>query len=50
MRYLLFIILFLLCGLTLLAQTKVALLGTGTPNPDPGHSGGSVASIIGTTS
>ncbi|NQU88661.1 MAG: MBL fold metallo-hydrolase [Mariniphaga sp.] len=32
------------------SQTKVVLLGTGTPNPDPEHSGGSVAIIIGTTS
>ncbi len=31
------------------AQTKVVLLGTGTPNPDPEHSGGSVAIIVGTT-
>jgi len=30
-------------------QTKVVLLGTGTPNPDPGHSGGSVAVIVGET-
>ena len=31
-------------------QTSVVLLGTGTPNPDPDHSGGSVAIIVGTTS
>ena len=31
------------------SQTKVVLLGTGTPNPDPEHSGGSVAIIVGTT-
>ncbi|MBT3382711.1 MAG: MBL fold metallo-hydrolase [Prolixibacteraceae bacterium] len=31
------------------AQTKVVLLGTGTPNPDPEHSGGSVAIVVGTT-
>ncbi|MBN1821455.1 MAG: MBL fold metallo-hydrolase [Prolixibacteraceae bacterium] len=33
-----------------MGQTKVVLLGTGTPNPDPEHSGGSVAIIVGTNS
>ncbi len=28
------------------AKTTVVLLGTGTPNPDPDHSGGSVAIIV----
>ncbi len=37
-------------GLMISAQTKVVLLGTGTPNPDPEHSGGSIAIVIGTTS
>ena len=31
------------------SQTKVVLLGTGTPNPDPEHSGGSVAIVVGNT-
>jgi ribonuclease BN (tRNA processing enzyme) len=30
----------------LAAQTKVILLGTGTPNPDPGHAGSSVAILV----
>jgi ribonuclease Z len=29
------------------AQTKVILLGTGTPNPDPKHAGSSVAIVVG---
>jgi ribonuclease Z len=29
--------------------TKVAFLGTGTPNPDPGHSGNSVAIVVNDT-
>lgn len=44
------LILFLLVQLAINAQTKVVLLGTGTPNADPEHSGGSVAIIVGTTS
>ena len=39
----------LLLGLTtapLAAQTKVVLLGTGTPNPDPERSGPSVAVVV----
>ncbi len=31
------------------AQTKVILLGTGTPNPDPEHAGSSVAIVVGDT-
>jgi ribonuclease BN (tRNA processing enzyme) len=30
----------------LAAQTKVVLLGTGTPNPDPDHAGSSVAVLV----
>jgi len=30
----------------LVAQTKVVLLGTGTPNPDPDHAGSSVAILV----
>jgi ribonuclease BN (tRNA processing enzyme) len=41
---------FLILTLSSFAQTKVVLLGTGTPNPDPGQSGGSVAIVVGTTS
>lgn len=50
MKYLLFFLFFLFIGFNITAQTKVVLLGTGTPNPDPEHSGGSVAIIVGTTS
>ena len=39
----------LLCFISAGAKTKVVLLGTGTPNPDPEHLGGSVAVIVGTT-
>lgn len=45
MKNLLFIILTLFSGISI-AQTKVVLLGTGTPNPDPAHSGGSVAIVV----
>ncbi len=31
------------------AQTKVILLGTGTPNPDPQHAGSSVVILVGET-
>lgn len=34
---------------TTFAQTKVILLGTGTPNPDPEHAGSSVAIIVNDT-
>lgn len=40
------LILFLIISAFSPAQTKVVLLGTGTPNPDPEHSGGSVAIIV----
>ena len=47
-----FILLFLMActGIVNSAQTKVVLLGTGTPNPDPEHAGSSVAIIVGETS
>lgn len=32
------------------AQTKVVLLGTGTPNADPGHAGSCVAILVGNSS
>ncbi len=40
----------LFAGYFSLGQTSVVFLGTGTPNPDPEHSGGSVAIVVGTTS
>jgi ribonuclease BN (tRNA processing enzyme) len=39
----------LFLSFSLMAQTKVVLLGTGTPNPDPDHAGSSVAIIVGDT-
>lgn len=47
-----FILLFLLAfnSIVISAQTKVVLLGTGTPNPDPEHAGSSVAIIVGQAS
>ncbi len=38
---------FLIMGLQLAARTTVAILGSGNPNPDPKHSGCSVAIIVG---
>ena len=52
----LFMLLFLMAALTAVgnqtesAKTKVVLLGTGTPNPDPEHSGCSVAVVVNETS
>lgn len=43
------LLLFFLVNSISFAQTKVVLLGTGTPNPDPEHSGGNVAIVVGTT-
>lgn len=40
---------FLFFALNLFGQTKVVLLGTGTPNPDPKHAGSSIAILVGET-
>jgi len=48
MRILLIIVIFF-CPTILMGQTKLVLLGTGTPNPDPEHSGCSLAILIDTT-
>lgn len=42
-----FLIGFLFISIIGNCQTKVVLLGTGTPNPDPEHSGGSIAIVVG---
>lgn len=41
-----FITLFLTLTIFSSAQTKVVLLGTGTPNPDPAHAGSSLAILV----
>lgn len=50
MKILSVFLIILFFALNLFGQTKVVLLGAGTPNADPEHSGGSVAIIVGTTS
>lgn len=42
-----YLALFLTISANLFGQVKVALLGTGTPNPDPEHSGCSIAICVG---
>lgn len=45
LKYILFIII-LLGFLQAKSQTKVVMLGTGTPNPDPEHAGSSIAIVV----
>ncbi len=45
MRYVFFMML-LLAPISAAAQTRVILLGTGTPNPDPERSGPAVAVVV----
>lgn len=40
------LLVFLILPVLLIGQTKVILLGTGTPNPDPAHAGSSVAIVV----
>ena len=37
---------FILLPIVLSAQTKVVMLGTGNPNPDPNHQGPGVAIVV----
>ncbi|WP_167610126.1 MBL fold metallo-hydrolase [Maribellus sediminis] len=46
MKYLVLLSLTVLLNVFANAQTKVILLGTGTPNPDPDHAGSSVAILV----
>ncbi|MDX1285810.1 MAG: MBL fold metallo-hydrolase [Draconibacterium sp.] len=46
MKAALFIIILCFFSVTSIGQTKVVLLGTGTPNPDPQHSGSSIAILV----
>ena len=45
----LFFLLFFFSVFSAFSQTKVILLGTGTPNPDPAHSGSSLAILVNDT-
>ena len=50
LKFILFFIMALYMGLEAKPSTKVVMLGTGTPNPDPEHSGNSVAVVVADTS